>query len=1053
MSGILGWFGGLLSVAGAIAAFVPGGQLVGLGLVLAGAGLNALDRTGGTPPAADQGTQREMVLDPAAHIPVVYGRTIVGPRLVYVTQSGASFEKLYLVGVLCEGPISAIEEIYLDGNCAVLSDGTVRGEVTSAKTVSALDLLTPCQVHCTGHGFGTGESVRVVAGSVDGDYYVTAIDANHFTIPTTATSSGTGSALRLNPGYMKQDTDGHDTTTPLVRFAKYLGSDAQTSAANPGDANGPTADSTMAVHDVPGWAGALSGLAYLVLELLYDKDARWPNGVPEVTVMVKGRTVYDPRSAATAWSDNPILCYRDYLSDGARYGASAGAVRYGLGIAAADLDDGTHGTGLHALADYCDGIVSCPAGTGLTAVSATTGSNERLTTAKAHGLATNDVVWVRGVSATPALADGEYVVASTPSGTTLTLTGVTFSGDGGAGGTVQKCTTQKRYSCNGALDTGRTLQENLNAILSSCRAFPTQEGGRWSAVLTRAGLTPSSFALDVTTILGDWEFATPDSGDVPNLVLATFAPRFGDTETVEWPPTTITNPYLEDDAYVPNVRELELPMTQDYYQAQRVARCALEEARNKLVVALTATEAALALSVGDLVNVSHETPAWTAKTFWVIGLGINPDATVRLLLMEYLATAYDEQLTDDAPGQGTALPLPWYVAPPTGLLLTTGTGEQRIKVTWTASTDALAWRYEVEARRSDEGTWRGFGFWDAATLAAIIAPVADGEVWAVRVRAVRRVGTASAWLEASHTVGLIGASVFTVTVTADAAGVDYALTFGVNCATVELYSIQNVASGAANPPTDIVYRSARIERPASGTVTQRIATTADYYRRTRILSYNAAGLLGQENAVVETRAVVAGSGPTAAPTTLAEASDGPDHLDISWSNNGDSGSASRIYVDGAVIHTAAAAATTYTISGLQPGTTYQVDVDHFKGGQASAKNGAVAMATAAATLDAPTDFYATGRSNGPPHLSLTWAMGANAVGAQTVIEESQDGTFTDALEVSDASPTPPGATSAASALHEPYASRTFRAKHTRAGSSDSGWSATDGATYGSEIDQ
>jgi hypothetical protein len=618
---ILGFFGRALALAGAVTTLLPGGQLIGLGLILAGAGLNALDRPGGTPAADEQGgTQREMVLDPQAYVPVVYGRAIVAPRLAYVTTTGQTLEKLYLVGVLSEGVISAIEEIYLDGNCAVPSDGTVRSTGWSAKTVTAVDLLTPCRVHCTAHGFVTGDSVRVAAGSVDGDYFITKVDADHFTIPTTATSSAAGTAFRLNPGYLKADG-----TTPLVRFAKYLGTDAQTSAANPGDANGPTADSTMAVHDVPGWTGALSGLAYVVLELTYDA-ARFPNGVPEVTVMVKGRTVYDPRSSTTAWSDNPILCYRDYLSDGARYGASAGAVRYGLGIAAADLNDGAHGTGLHALADYCDGLASCPAGTGLTAIASTTNAGELLTTAKAHGLTTGDAVWIRGVSATPALADGEYEVASTPAGTTFTLTDVTFSGDGGAGGTVQLLTTQARYSCNGVIDTGRTLQENLNAILSSCRGFAVQEGGQWSAVITRAGLTPSSFALDVATILGDWEFSTPDTSDVPNLIVAKHAPRFGDTEAVEWPPTTITNPYLEDDAYVPNVRELELPMTQDYYQAQRVARCVLEESRNRLVVGLTATEAALALSVGDLVNVTHATPAWTAKTFWATGIGINHGA-------------------------------------------------------------------------------------------------------------------------------------------------------------------------------------------------------------------------------------------------------------------------------------------------------------------------------------------------------------------------------------------------------------------------------------------
>jgi len=1024
-----------------------------LGLTVGAMTVDALGRK--TPKAEEQGAQREMTLDPSTQIPVIYGRTIVAPKLVYIMSSGTSLEKLYLVGVLSEGEIAAIEEIYLDGNCAALADGTIRSTGASPKTITGVDLGTPCRVHCTAHGFVTGDAVRISAGVGNwwiwpgsGDYFVTVLDADHFTVPVTATSSAAGTAFRLNPGYFKLDKLGAETTTPLVRFAKYLGKDTQTAAANPGDANGPTADSTMAVHDVPGWVGALSGLAYIVLEITYDPD-RFPDGVPEVTVMVKGRTVYDPRDASTAWSDNPILCYRDYLSDGARYGASSGAVRYGLGVAAADIFDGaSDAEGLRLLADYCDGQPTAPASTGMIAISSTTNAGELLTTAKAHGLAAADKVWIRGVTATPALPDGEYTVATTPAGTTFTLTGVTFSADGGAGGTVQKVTGQTRYSCNGVIDTGCTMLENLNAILSSCRGFASQEGGKWGMVLTREGLTPSSFALDTTNIIGEWEFATQDTADVPNLILAKYAPLRGSAATVEWPPTTITNPYLEDDAYLPNPRELELPLTQDHYQAQRIARCILEESRNKLFVSLTAAEAALALSVGDLVYLTHPTPAWTAKLFWVVALAIKPDATVRLLLMQYLATAYDEELTDDAPCAGTALPLPWYVDPPTGLLLTTGTGEPRIKVTWTASVDALAWRYEVEARRSDEGTWRGFGFVSADSPTAFISPVQHGEVWAVRVRAVRRVGTRSDWVEDDHTVALIGASVFTVVVTSDATSVSYALTFGVNCETIELYTIEHVATGGANPPTDVNYLAAAIARPASGVVPQRIATTADYYRRTRILSYNAAGRKGQENAVVETRAAVTGSGPAAAPNTLAEVSDGTDHLDISWVN-GDATAVTRIYVDGVVIYIAAAAATTYTISGLAPGGTYQVDADHFKNGQASAKNGVVAMTTDAATLDAPTGFSVSGISAHPPYLRANWTMGANATGAQTVIEEASDGTFADAAEVTDASPTPPGATSLTSSLHH-SGHYHFRAKHTRAGSSGSAWCAEDIATYGLE---
>lgn len=61
----------------------------------------------------------------------------------------------------------------------------------------------------------------------------------------------------------------------------------------------------------------LRGVAYIAIRLKYDADAF--SGVPDITAVVKGKKVYDPRTTSTAWSDNPALCIRDYLTNN-RYG-------------------------------------------------------------------------------------------------------------------------------------------------------------------------------------------------------------------------------------------------------------------------------------------------------------------------------------------------------------------------------------------------------------------------------------------------------------------------------------------------------------------------------------------------------------------------------------------------------------------------------------------------------------------------------------------------------------------------------------------------------------
>lgn len=72
------------------------------------------------------------------------------------------------------------------------------------------------------------------------------------------------------------------------------------------------------------------------------------NGIPKIECVVKGRKVYDPRDASTAWSDNPVLCVRDLLTN----------TWYGLGVAESKLD----ATSWEAAADACDATITPAAG-------------------------------------------------------------------------------------------------------------------------------------------------------------------------------------------------------------------------------------------------------------------------------------------------------------------------------------------------------------------------------------------------------------------------------------------------------------------------------------------------------------------------------------------------------------------------------------------------------------------------------------------------------------------------------------------------------------------
>lgn len=124
-----------------------------------------------------------------------------------------------------------------------------------------------------------------------------------------------------------------DKYTGLINYNTYLGTDAQTM---------PDTHYLRQVNEYWTADHRLRGVAFLGMRFKWDEEAF--SGIPEITALVKGRKVYDPRTATTAWSDNPALCIRDYLTN----------TRYGKGLPSSAIDD----TLIGDAADDCDQSVT-----------------------------------------------------------------------------------------------------------------------------------------------------------------------------------------------------------------------------------------------------------------------------------------------------------------------------------------------------------------------------------------------------------------------------------------------------------------------------------------------------------------------------------------------------------------------------------------------------------------------------------------------------------------------------------------------------------------------
>jgi hypothetical protein len=111
-------------------------------------------------------------------------------------------------------------------------------------------------------------------------------------------------AIYLNGQEVTLDGSGN-VTFPAeftnVRILQHLGSPTQ------------TADSTL-VSEVGEWTSdhAAKGVAYLYVR--FEDASEFPTGIPTVSARIRGKKILDTRTSTTAWSDNPAMIIRDYLT-------------------------------------------------------------------------------------------------------------------------------------------------------------------------------------------------------------------------------------------------------------------------------------------------------------------------------------------------------------------------------------------------------------------------------------------------------------------------------------------------------------------------------------------------------------------------------------------------------------------------------------------------------------------------------------------------------------------------------------------------------------------
>ena len=177
--------------------------------------------------------------------------------------------------------------------------------------------------------------VAIVAGHEIQSLEALRINGKNVVIGSNTTTSTIGGKQVFNvnlASFKNSDNDNKlDSGGTLIRFSFNNGS--QTTAD--GFLRNQLSGSIPSTH-------VYKDCAYVYVQMVYDTE-KLPQP-PTITFKVKGKKCFDPRTNATAFTSNPALCIRDYLSN----------TTYGLKAESAELNDSTSAGGFASAANTCD---------------------------------------------------------------------------------------------------------------------------------------------------------------------------------------------------------------------------------------------------------------------------------------------------------------------------------------------------------------------------------------------------------------------------------------------------------------------------------------------------------------------------------------------------------------------------------------------------------------------------------------------------------------------------------------------------------------------------
>ena len=273
--------------------------------------------------------------------------------------------------------------------------------------------------------------------------------------------------------------------------------------------------------------------------------------------------------------------------------------------------------------------------------------------------------------------------------------------------------SQIRYKLNGVAHVSDSSIEIINNMLSSCRGFLVYTGGKYKIVLDK--IDSSTFAFTEDNMIGDVAVSVASKSTVWNRCKAVFFNKNKEWATDYSIQDSITYRDVDNDLVLEGT--IQLPFTSDSSTASMIARQAMNQSRESLLVVFRSTVDSLQVECGDVVTITSTSMGWTTKKFRVLQIAMEALDEITFTAKEYSDDVYSmnnisvEALT----GNNTDLPDVSIVTMPTNLsatetlLFNAPTLINRVTLTWTRAVDTYATKYIVSVRKGNWTTTQQLG--------------------------------------------------------------------------------------------------------------------------------------------------------------------------------------------------------------------------------------------------------------------------------------------------------------------------------------------------------